>query len=133
MRVRTRLTLWYSAILLGILVVIGALSYSVLRWSLMQDLDASLLTVAQVINDTRPDDADDSELEAFLRHLLGPEWYWYQQFFQLRDPARRAFALPFSAQARANAEHGIRTFETIAHDRDEVRVLTAPVIEEGRL
>src|SRR5262245_5281039 len=142
MRVRTRLTLWYSAILLGILVVIGALSYSVLRWSLMQDLDASLLTVAQVINDTRPDDADDSELEAFLRHLLGPEWYWYQQFFQLRDPdgrprargpARRAFALPFSARARVNAEGGIRTFETIAHDRDEVRVLTAPVFEGGHL
>jgi len=36
------LTLWYSAILLGILAVIGSLSYSVLRWSLMQDLDASL-------------------------------------------------------------------------------------------
>ena len=51
MRIRTRLTLWYSAILLGILLVIGSLSYSVLRWSLMQDLDSSLLTVAQVVHD----------------------------------------------------------------------------------
>ena len=53
MRIRTRLTLWYSAILLGILLVIGALSYSVLRWRLMPDLDSSLMTVAQVVHDTR--------------------------------------------------------------------------------
>ena len=71
MRIRTRLTLWYSAILLGILVVIGALSYSVLRWSLMQDLDSSLMTVAQVVHDTRSDDSDDSDLETILRNLLG--------------------------------------------------------------
>src|SRR5207342_155202 len=110
MRIRTRLTLWYSAILLGILLVIGSLSYSVLRWSLMQDLDSSLMTVAQVVHDTRSDDADDSDLETILRNLLGPESY--ERFVQLLDPdgrprprapAPRAAALPFSAQAQANA------------------------------
>ena len=107
MRIRTRLTLWYSAILLGILVVIGSLSYSVLRWSLMQDLDSSLMTVAQVVHDTRSDDADDSDLETILRNLLGPESY--ERFVQLLDPdgrprprapEPRASTLPFSVQAR---------------------------------
>src|SRR5262249_31470782 len=69
--IRTRLTLWYSAILLGILTVTSVLGYSALRWSLLQDLDASLLTVAQALADTsaatrRPDDL---ETEAFLREL----------------------------------------------------------------
>ena len=82
--IRTRLTLWYSGVLLGILIVITALGYSVLRWSLVQDLDASLLAVAQVLRDTGalteggPDDA-----EAMLRDLLGPEFY--DKFFQLVD------------------------------------------------
>src|SRR5512132_2021003 len=139
MRIRTRLTLWYSAILLGILVVIGSLSYSVLRWSLMQDLDSSLMTVAQVIHDTRSD-ADDSDLETILRNLLGPESY--ERFVQLLDPdgrprprapEPRASALPFSAQAQANARRGIKTFETIAHDREQVRVLTMPIVENKRV
>ena len=33
MTIRTRLTLWYTAILFAILVVISALSYSLLAWS----------------------------------------------------------------------------------------------------
>jgi heavy metal sensor kinase len=140
MRIRTRLTLWYSAILLGILLVIGSLSYSVLRWSLMQDLDASLMTVAQVVHDTRSDDADDSDLETILRNLLGPESY--ERFVQLLDPdgrprprapEPRASALPFSAQAQANARRGIKTFETIAHDREQVRILTMPIVENKRV
>jgi two-component system, OmpR family, sensor kinase len=140
MRIRTRLTLWYSAILLGILVVIGSLSYSVLRWSLMQDLDASLMTVAQVVHDTRSDDADDSDLETILRNLLGPESY--ERFVQLFDPdgrprprvpQPRASTLPFSAQARANARRGIKTFETITHDREQVRILTMPIVEDNRV
>jgi heavy metal sensor kinase len=140
MRIRTRLTLWYSAILLGILVVIGSLSYSVLRWSLMQDLDSSLMTVAQVVHDTRSDDADDSDLETILRNLLGPESY--ERFVQLLDPdgrprprapAPRASTLPFSVQAQANARRGIKTFETITQDREQVRILTMPIVERTRV
>jgi heavy metal sensor kinase len=140
MRIRTRLTLWYSAILLGILLVIGSLSYSVLRWSLMQDLDSSLMTVAQVVHDTRSDDADDSDLETILRNLLGPESY--ERFVQLLDPdgrprprapEPRASALPFSVQAQANARRGMKTFETITQDREQVRILTMPIVERNRV
>lgn len=140
--VRTRLTLWYSAILLGILVVISALSYSVLRWSLYQDLDASLLTVAQVIRDTGypaeragvPGDP-----EAALRELLGPEFY--DKFLQLLDPEGRPApprlrgeALPLSANARANALRGRRTIETVRPDgQDPVRLLTMPIVRQGQV
>jgi heavy metal sensor kinase len=142
--VRTRLTVWYSALLFVILVTIGALSYSWLRSSLVRDLDTSLLTVAQVIRDTeysRGGPPDRRDHEALLRELLGPEFY--DQFVHLLDPegrphapalGRRAEELPLSAQARANAARGERTLETVeAAGRDPVRVLTMPIVEGGRV
>lgn len=139
--IRTRLTLWYSGILLGILIVITALGYSVLRWSLVQDLDASLLAVAQVLRDTGalseggPDDA-----EAMLRDLLGPEFY--DKFFQLLDPEGhrqpwssrpRSPALRLSPQARANAARGLTTLETVQAGSEDVRLLTMPVVRGSRV
>src|SRR5262249_9940834 len=69
--VRTRLTLWYSGLLLLILALVGSLSYHVLAWSLTQDLDASLVTFAQVLQDS--DRWSDPSPEEALRELLGPE------------------------------------------------------------
>src|SRR5207247_1225639 len=42
--VRTRLTLWYTGVLVAILLVVSALSYSLLRWSVLHDVDQSLVT-----------------------------------------------------------------------------------------
>jgi sensor histidine kinase regulating citrate/malate metabolism len=67
--VRTRLTLWYTAVLLATLVVMSALSYSLLRHSLMVDLDESLLAAGQVISDTTvgPETAASVDPEHMLR------------------------------------------------------------------
>jgi heavy metal sensor kinase len=139
--VRTRLTLWYSAILLAIVVTISAMSYSWLRIGLLQDLDASLLTVAQVVKDTEAPARAAGHHDALLRELLGPELH--DKFFQVLDseghapvgpPPGRPYALPLSSTARARAERGQNTFETISlAQADSVRVLTLPVVREGRL
>jgi heavy metal sensor kinase len=141
--VRTRLTVWYSAVLLAIVVTIGVLSYSWLRWSLVRDLDASLLTVAQVIHDTgysRGALPGQRDPEALLRELLGPEFY--DKFFHLLDPEGRPYGssrrgaeeLPLSALARANAARSQRTLETVqATGRDPIRVLTMPIVRDGRV
>ncbi len=144
--VRTRLTLWYSGILLAILILVAAVSYSWLRWSLTQDLDASLLTVAQIIRDTGYSAAAPTpgDPEALLRELLGPEFY--DKFFQLLDPEGRPRAhpprppqrqvdeLPLTALARANAARGRRTFETVQTPLgDPVRMLTMPLEDQGRV
>ena len=139
--VRTRLTLWYSGILLAIVVTIGALSYSWLRVGLLQDLDASLLTVAQVVKDTGSAARAAGDHEVLLRELLGPELY--DKFFQLLDPegrprtsppARRPYTLALSAAARARAVRGQNTFETVLlADAEPVRVLTMPIVREGRV
>ncbi len=76
-----------------------------------------------------------------LRELLGPELY--DKFFQLLDPegrprpsppARRPYTLALSAAARARAARGQNTFETaLLADAEPVRVLTMPIVREGRV
>ncbi len=142
--IRTRLTLWYTVILMAIIVTTSGLSYSLLRWSLIQDLDASLLTVGQVVRDTGyagSGAALGAGPESALRDILGPEFY--DKFFQLLDPegrpgARsthlRGQALPLSAEVRRNAVRGKRTFETVRLATGEpVRLLTLPVNPGGQL
>ena len=139
--IRTRLTLWYSGLLLVILVAIGALSYSWLRRTAHQDLDASLLAVARAIKDSGAPGQTEGEVEAVLRNLLGPELY--DKLFRLLDPEgrphgptgpRRGDALPLSAEARDRAARGESTLETIAGPGAEpLRVLTMPIVRSGRV
>jgi heavy metal sensor kinase len=126
--------------LLVILLLIGALSYQILAWSLYQDVDASLVTVAQVIRDTGYTRDGGTAAEAALRDLLGPDFV--DKFFQLRDPegnlgggsaSLRNRVLPLTATARVNAARGRPTFETLVLPGDErARLLTLPVLESGR-
>jgi len=139
--IRTRLTLWYTSVLFAILVVISVLSYSALAWSLRQDLDASLLTVARVVRDTGPAGAGPDLASEALRELLGPDFY--DKFVQLFDPQgnlgfrsmpRALGTLPLSPEARDNARRGLPTFETVElPDKKRVRVVTLPLIEGGRV
>jgi heavy metal sensor kinase len=140
--IRTRLTLWYSGLLLVILVAIGALSYSWLRRTVHQDLDASLLAVALAIRDTGAPDRPESEVEAVLREMLGPELY--DKFFRLLDPEGRPYplgsrprggALPLSTVARARAARGESTLETVAAGPgvEALRVFTMPIVRNGRM
>ncbi len=141
--VRLRLTLWYSAALMAILLVISGLSYSLLHWSLIHDLDDSLLAVAQVIHDTgyAGPGGPDAGPELLLRQILGPEFY--DKFFQLMDPEGRPGArstrlrdqtLPLSPEARARAADGSRTFETVRLASGErARLLTLPIVHGDRV
>jgi hypothetical protein len=139
--IRTRLTVWYTGLLLVILLLIGTLSYQVLAWSLYQDVDASLVAVAQVIRDTEHARGGGGAAEAALRELLGPDFV--DKFFQLRDPegrlgegsaSLRNRGLPLSSLARTNAARGQPTFETLILPGGDgrARLLTLPVFRDGR-
>jgi heavy metal sensor kinase len=135
--VHTRLTLWYAGALVAILVVVSALSYSLLAWSLAQDVDRSLLTVAKVVRDASHDDPIDAT-EQWLRELLDPE----HQLIQLLDPdgtlrlrsrGLRGDRLPLSAAARVTIAAGHPAFETIVMRGQRVRMVALPVRRDGRL
>ncbi len=138
--IRARLTIWYTGALLAILAVVSGLSYSVLRWSLLQQVDASLLTVAQIVRETDERGAGRSEVEQAIRELLGPGFA--DQFFQFLDPEGRSrfrsgpppvTNLPLSPQARLNATRGLRTFETLEDPQGgPFRLLTVPVQRSDR-
>ena len=139
--IRTRLTLWYGALLLAILAGMGVLSYRVLAWSLVRDVDVSIRAVAEVIRATGQ--ARTSFLinpaPEELREILGSRFL--DTFFQLLDPegepGRRSLRLsgplPLSADAKRNAALGRETFETVVLPPEEhVRLVTLPVRREGR-
>jgi len=138
--IRARLTIWYAGALLAILAVVSVLSYAVLRWSLLQQVDASLVTVAQIVRETDERGAGGSEVERAIRELLGPGFA--DQFFQFLDPEGRsrfrsgpppAAPLPLSREARVNAARGLRTFETLEDPQGgPIRLLTVPVQRSGR-
>jgi heavy metal sensor kinase len=137
--IRARLTFWYTGVVVVILLLVSVASYSVLRWHLLNDLDASLFTVARALHDVRPADAASPfppDLEPLVRELLGPEFA--DALPQLLDPQGRLRsralrpALPLSRQTRVNALRGVPTLETIELAPGEsARLLTMPVVRGG--
>ncbi len=141
---RARLTLWYGGVLLMVLLMFVALSYAALRWTLLRDVDSTLMVVAQVVQDSGYAGSPRGpalDPEARLRALLGPDFY--DRVLRLLDPEGeldvdvsepRARPLPLSPEARSNARQGVPTFETIrTGTSDHVRLLTMPVTRGGRL
>ena len=138
---RARLTLWYTAALGGLLVLLGAVALVLLDRGLRSTADASLETLARTVAQSSRAPAPRGLGQA-LESLLGPALA--ERFYQLLDPLGRPdprlaphgdVRLPLGAEALHNAEHGLPTFETVRLPGSPapIRLLTAPVMEGGRL
>lgn len=149
---RTRLTLWYTALLTGMLVLLGSAALILLDRGLRDNIDASLKSVAVSIADSvRRPPSPGRDFGAALDALLGPFGPGpASRFFRLLDPfgrpdprvvPRPRMQFPLSPEAQLNARHGRETYQTITipppqgGDREgiPVRLLTLPVIERGRM
>jgi heavy metal sensor kinase len=139
--IRARLTLWYTGVVVVILLTVSVAAYSLLRWHLFNDLDASLFAVAGVLRDAPPADPASPlppDLEPLVRGFLGPEFA--DALMQLLDPEGRVRSralrpsLPLSREARTNALQGAPTLETVELTTGEAaRLLTMPVVRGGRI
>lgn len=135
--IHTRLTLWYAGAMLVILVLISGGSYSLLAWSMGQDVDRSLITIADVVRDTAHGPDTLEATERWLREVLDPD----HRLFQLYGPdgdlrvksSRLHPGLVLSAAARTNIGLGRPTFETVNLNGHWVRVVTVPVRRGERL
>jgi heavy metal sensor kinase len=139
---RARLTLWYTLVFGGLLVLLGTTAFVLLDRGLRATVDDSLEAVAHAIA-TSSDDTAGQDLAETLEDLLGPAFA--ERFFQLLDPAGRPdprlrlrgrLAFPLSATAVRNAAAGRETFETVPLPNapgKSVRLLTLPVIQYGRI
>ena len=139
---RARLTLWYTAALGGLLVLLGAVALFLLDRGLRHTVDSSLDSLAQTVAESSRTSARRADLGDALAALVGPELA--ERFYQLLDPLgrpdprlapRQRLDLPLGAATLRNAEHGEATYETVRLPgaAAPVRVLTAPVMEGGRL
>jgi heavy metal sensor kinase len=137
---RARLTLWFTAALGGLLVVLGAVAVVLLDRGLRATADASLESLANAVAQSSRAPAPGG-LAGALRALLGPAVA--ERFYQLLDPLGRPdprlappshLTLPLGPDTLRNAARGEATFETVRlpHAPAPIRVLTAPVMEGGR-
>jgi len=136
--IKTRLALWYTTVLFLILVVISGLSYSLLARALVDDVDRSLLSVAKSIRDAAGHGPDAIRAVAASASL---DSGYGKQFVQIVDahgertyasPRLESVPLKVSAAARRNAATGDRTFETTTLGQERVRLVTLPVIRNGK-
>ena len=139
---RWRLTLWYTAALGGLLLLLGATALVLLDRTLRANVDASLVSVARTIAATSREAAPPS-LDDALAALFGPALA--ERFYQLLDPfgrpdprlePRRRSELPLRPATLQNAAQGRETFETVTAPEvapGRIRLLTFPVVERGRV
>lgn len=129
-------------VLTATLLVLGGAAYLLLTYSLRQEVDRALNSVAAALADrvveetgrSRPDSIDQLFRQYFGFSPLDP-------YFEMLDPSGRrqpepdrSRRLPLSEQALLNASRGVATFETVENlDRYPIRVLTRPVVVGNRV
>ncbi|MBI3248157.1 MAG: HAMP domain-containing protein [Deltaproteobacteria bacterium] len=144
MNLRTRLTLWYTALLSGMLLLLGAAALTLLDRGLRDNVDASLKSVASSIaesvrNTARPSSNLDEALESLFGPVLAERFYRLLDPFGRPDPRlvpRNRTQFPLTPEALHNAEQGQDTYQTLqlpGVSHTPVRLLTMPVIERARI
>jgi heavy metal sensor kinase len=139
-----RLTMWYMGILGVILLLVGAVSYGLLSYSLSQDVNVALQGIAKVITTqvrSQGSVSSSPNVDELFRHFFG--FAPSNRYFEMLDPRgpqrdgrpQAPTPLPISPEAMENALRGVATFETVKRPGSAypVRLLIEPVIEEGRL
>ncbi len=141
---RARLTVWYTALLSGMLAVLGLAALVLLERGLHENIDASLDSVARaIVETTRAAPRFGPGLDEVLESFFFPGFS--RRSFRMLDPfgrpdpritPRGRLQFPISPQALENAKHGRSTYTTVSLpdvSSAPVRLLTVPVFERGRL
>ena len=142
--IRVRLTLWYTVLSTVLILLLGGSAYWLLSYSLYRQVDDSLTSVARTLSESAHRDSGSfvpSEIDEAFRRFFGiSPW---ERYFQMldprgrrdpRQPEPRSDRLPLGEETLRNAARGIATFETVEGlQKYPVRILTAPVMEGGRM
>lgn len=142
--VRARLTLWYMSLLAAMFLVLGVAAYGLLTYSLLRGVDDALESVARAMVERVEDRSGglfSSEVNEIFRRFFGVSPL--EPYFQMLDPGGRrdgyhlspdSMEFPLSPDALQNVRNGKTAYETVeGAEPYPVRVLTVPVIRDGRL
>jgi len=139
---RSRLALWYGAILGSVFLFLGLLLFFYLSETLRTGFDLSLRATAETLArsslEQRPSRLEEN-IDRLLKGIDDPDFF--SKFFQFLDLAGRPGfqsrnipkqSFPLTREALDNAERGDATFETFSlADQSSLRVLTYPVVLNG--
>lgn len=141
--IRFRLTLWYAVTLALIILLFSSLLYVTFRAQLYKEVDKGILVIAESLaSPTLAPFRDASPLvfDQVLEDFLGEKAAG--KYVQVLDGSGRVtaytgnlkeFRLPLGKSARREAAQGKTSFETARKlTRFPVRVITHPILEEGR-
>jgi two-component system OmpR family sensor kinase len=147
MRIRSigaRLTIWYTSLLTLTFLLLGAIAFGLLAYSLSRDMDTALSGVAEVLAERARVEGSavvPSDVDELFRRFFGfspldrhIEMFDPRGRRDPRQPSSRSSQLPLSPKALKNASQGLPTFEIIESTGSyPARVLTMPVIRAGRV
>jgi two-component system, OmpR family, sensor kinase len=142
--IKTRLACWYGSVFGTILVLLGCLVYSYLSSSLYANFDVSLRSTAQALarsSSSRVRPPSEWTVDDFLEWMNNPEalskfFHFFDPFGNSRFRSRNVpnQSLPLTSSALNSAVRGEITFETFVNSQQQrIRVLTFPVVEEGKV
>ena len=142
--IRGRLTLWYTGILAGTLILLGVVTYGLLMRGLWQDVDTTLNGVAKAVAQAAPRPVPGvfpPDMDEMLRRFFGPTFA--DRFYQFLDPSGRLDPrwprlrqepLRVSPKALENAAQGYATYETVPGGGPyPARLLTFPIMVRGQM
>lgn len=141
--IRNRLTAWYVGLLIIAFAILGSAAYELLSYSLNQEMDNTLESVAKVLAERASGESGafiPSEVDEIFRRFFGfsPIHRYFRMLTPLgnRETGRQyaSETLPLSKRALENATRGLSTFETVQGPYEyPVRLLTMPVMKANRL
>ena len=142
--IRNRLTAWYVGLLTIAFIILGSAAYELLSYSLNQEMDNTLRSVAKVMVERaggEPGTFFPSEVDEIFRRFFG--FSPIHRYFRMLSPLGNREAgeaghasetLPLSKRALENAARGLSTFETVQGlYQYPVRLLTMPIMKANRL
>ena len=135
---RLRLAAWYAATFIGMLVVLGASAYWLLRSSLGDEVDRGVETVVEAWLATAPDNLGDLRVLDLERDYEGETADVFLLVFRA-DGA--LVANPNGVEAEEFVEEGLvrmalrgeSVWATVKEHGDRMRILAAPIVGDGRV
>lgn len=136
-RARLRLTLWYAAIFVVMLLALGSAAYWSLKTSLGQEADRGVQTVVDAWLATAPELRELRPIDLEREYDGGTA----DVFLLVYRSDGALLANPNDVEAEEFVEHGLvaaalrgeSTWATMTDHGDRLRVLASPVFERGRL
>lgn len=126
MTLRARLTLWYGAVLAGVLILFGATVYALLSYSLISQTDTSLEQTAETIRTAFRRDVEGIHLPPLVLDMTSS--VYVQIWKEDGEFYAQNIAVPETPFDAANLKTQVKLYSNVMFQGIHLRVLTYPLV-----